>query len=127
MIAWMYFHTDPNEGNIDRVVSMLKNEFGLVPSDDGKRPEREFLVWEDNEGIGRYRVHIYENQHSTKFGGNADSFGFTYWTRGITEKVVRTDPMKAALERTRQTISGKCVEVIRAEKSADYIIANYCQ
>ena len=123
MMLWTIIHTDPKYNNIERVVNILKTEFGLVKANNSDITDREILVWEDKNGVGRYRVHIFSNEYRLLLKRNVDSFSFQYWSgHRLTREIVELDPIKLAIERTKNIIVGEYIEEIRREKSIYYIL-----
>ncbi len=95
MVKYQEISLWTDESNFDKARYMLKNRYGLVPpkNDPFGRTERDILVWEDDLGIGRYRVH---------FDNHPDGhlIYFRYWMIRLTPEIEETDPM---LETARQT------------------------
>jgi hypothetical protein len=79
-----------------KVAEYFKNELGLVTpnqiefsTDKGPFPHK--LVWEDESGVGRYRVDYLEER-----GGLI----FRYWVSGrMTQKILERDPMLDAIKK----------------------------
>ena len=107
MIVRQQIYMPAKDQLYDKVIKTLMEEYGLVPAiangkivpeinstpRGGGRVRR--LVWEDETGIGRYRVHCFEN-HA---GNGKDSFCFTYWTNDrASREILEKDPMKQALD-----------------------------
>ncbi len=111
MIFGITFDTQPSQGNIDRVRRILMERFGLVPpkNDPVGRNESEVLVWEDESGIGRYRVYLFPE---VKRNGNTyDAIVFKYWTNSrMRREVFEADPMKTAFDCVRGYLSGTFIE-----------------
>ncbi|MEK6891688.1 MAG: hypothetical protein AABX25_00745 [Nanoarchaeota archaeon] len=113
MLFQKYFYTEEGRNNIDRARLILKSEFGLVgpKNDHFGRTEERVLVWEDSEGVGRYRVHFYTHFEYDK-QQFFDLIRFSYWRNRQRAKreIFEQDPMKPALERIHQSIEGKIFE-----------------
>lgn len=88
------FWTD--ESNFRRVRNILMNEFGLVPPKDDPfdRTEKEKLIWEDREGIGRYRID-FKPDHP-----KGPVIYFRYWGEKLTLGIREVDPMLEVAGRT---------------------------
>ena len=100
MILQRSFRVPVEEALYPRAIQILQNEFGLVdghmhPKDGDER----CLVWEDEKGIGRWRVHCYGN--SEHEGERYDDFIFHYWTHPnrLRKSVLERDPMGPAINR----------------------------
>lgn len=85
---------------------ILTKEFGLVGIDPRKwspsvdlTPDDSILVWEDEQGTGRYRVRFIPKQQNIA-GKDHDMIVFHYWlNQRLRKEVMEKDPMKPALER----------------------------
>lgn len=112
MIFQKFLYTEEGRGNIDRARQILMSQFNLVPpKDDGfGRTEKDLLVWEDSQGVGRYRVHFY--LHQFKRGKYRDWIRFSYWLNQerAEREIFEQDPMKAALSRVLESIEGLTIE-----------------
>jgi hypothetical protein len=97
MLSAVYFWT--NLQNLERVHSMLKENFGMVgPKDDyHRRSEKDILVYEEQKN-GIYRVHF---KYMHKEGPN---IGFRYWRASLTPAIRERDPMKDALRNTYELL-----------------------
>ncbi len=129
MQLYTIIHAEPHLGNVDRVVAALIDELKLVPARSTElcpnetRSERELLVYEDPKSkIGIYRVHLFENEYLNSQNENLDSFSFTYWSQRLTEEIVREDPMRKAIEKTKEVISGRVIEDIRTNLPKERIL-----
>jgi hypothetical protein len=104
MIAGKLFGFPVEEGLFETVIDILKNEYSLV---DGKLEsstgDYRVLVWEDENGIGRYRVHCYVNMDwkIPDDGKRRDVFIFHYWLNEarFDREVFSRDPMREPLQR----------------------------
>ena len=127
MIFQYAFLVPTQEGMFDRSIQILKNEYGLVEADDSKMistagplpPQNTdktmVLVWEDQQGLRRYRVRIEKaNPKETKGNVDYDFFQFQYWLteRRIDKDLLKQDPMKE----TRQRIWLEAEELIHLDK-----------
>ncbi len=128
MKIFTVINTEPNRGNVDRVVNVLMAELGLVPpkvESEGfqeYRTTRQLLVYEDPETrIGVYKIHIFEDAYSKPHRQNFDTFSFSYWDRGLTERTLREDPMNVAIDKVRSVIEGPIVEVVKTDLSVERI------
>ncbi|MFA6461153.1 MAG: hypothetical protein WCV90_02715 [Candidatus Woesearchaeota archaeon] len=91
------FESPYQEDLNENVKEVLRTEFGLVPANG---PDAEVvMVWEDEQGIGRYRVHV--SSRSKEGGVPYNCVAFNYWisNRKFCREVLERDPMKAAYER----------------------------
>lgn len=84
--------------NLNRARNMLKKDFNLVePKNDPlKRTEKDILVWEDKENIGRYRIHFLTYPSPRIY--------FRYWGRKLTKEIEKRDPMYDAIAKTYELI-----------------------
>ena len=121
-----------SESNFEKVKTMLRSEFGLVPPliADEERLRRQ-LVWEDSSKVGRWRVNFSPGQRYYRCDhpktGEKRMFkreGFTagpnmlfrYWSQRLDDITTEKDPMKAAYLRT--------YEILKPVKATD---GNSCQ
>lgn len=99
MIFQKGFRIPVEENLFSKAIQILTEEFGLVngvlePMEGNYR----VLVWEDETGVGRYRVHCQGN-HEVK-GEKYSEFVFHYWANErLNRNILEKDPMKPALER----------------------------
>ena len=112
MIVGKLFGFPVEEGLFKKVISILKDEYGLVdgilePSTGNSR----VLVWEDEKGIGRYRVHCYGNDDwpIPKDGRKYDVFIFHYWVipARFDREIFSRDPMREPLQRVLELSKNK--------------------
>jgi hypothetical protein len=104
MIAGKLFGFPVEEELFETVIDILKNEYGLV---DGKfeslTGDFRVLVWEDENKIGRYRVHCYRNYDWTipQDGKRRDVFNFHYWLNEskFDRELFSKNPMGESLQR----------------------------
>jgi hypothetical protein len=105
MIACKSFGFPREENLFEKVIQILKNEYGLVEGAiHPKEGNIRCLVWEDKKGIGRWRVHCFGNQEweeITKDKKLYDIFRFGYWTTKakFDKETLLKDPMKEPLEK----------------------------
>ena len=89
------------------------SEFGLVGprNDPFGRTDYDVLVWEDSEGAGRYRVHLYRNFEYNP-GHVYDMIRFSYWTSRtrVKREVLEQDPMNEAIQKVLEIIEGPIFE-----------------
>lgn len=125
MIFGLYLNTEKGKGNLDRARNILMNEFGLVPPkyDSWKPTEKDVIVWEDDQGIGRYRVHFHPNS-KTRDGNFYDKMRFSYWLNKEKAKreIFEQDPMSPALYKVMESIKGIFHEERVIETSIDEIM-----
>lgn len=111
MILGKAFYVPVEEKMYARIPEILKDEFGLVDPDFDLLPpdpnKSKVLVWEDETGIGRYRVHCYAQQMGED-GNIYDHFSFHYWTnQKLARQILERDPMKPALERVLSEVKNR--------------------
>lgn len=104
MIAGKLFGFPVEEGLFERVIDILKNEYGLVAGKlESPTGDYRVLVWEDEKGIGRYRVHCYGNNdwEIPRDGRRYDVFNFHYFLNKerFDRKILLRDPMREPLQR----------------------------
>jgi hypothetical protein len=104
MILEKTFGFPVEEGLYEKVYDILKNEFGLVDGrGNSSTGNYRVLVWEDEKGIGRFRVHCYGNRawKIPNDGKKYDTFNFHYWTspKRFDRDVFSKEPMNAPLQR----------------------------
>ena len=102
------FWTDSS--NFDSVKHLLKSQFGLVnPKEASEERLKRQLVWENNKGIGIYRVNFSKGQKElqsrlTDKGRCPDvpeefsgpKIIFRYWSKRLDKKTISEDTMKDA-------------------------------
>jgi|APSaa5957512622_1039677.scaffolds.fasta_scaffold119898_2 hypothetical protein len=96
MILGKVYTTPSEEGHLEKAITILREKYGLVDATlDPLVNNQGVLVWEDKEGIGRYRVHFKPNLHE-----GLDFIGFRYWCNSdrLSRKILEQDPMKASLD-----------------------------
>ncbi len=104
MIISKLFGFPVEEGLFEKVCDILKNEFSLADGHgESATGNSKVLVWEDEIGIGRYRVHCSANE-DWKLPGDGkryDYFHFHYWAVPVkfNREILLRDPMKKPLER----------------------------
>ncbi|MFA5953028.1 MAG: hypothetical protein WC812_00380 [Candidatus Pacearchaeota archaeon] len=105
----------PVEENLfERVIKILKEDYGLVPAYKNPRHKVwdsfQILVWEDEKKIGRYRVHCCHNMklESIEKDKNYDYFTFHYWDN-LNKEIFLKDPMKEPLQKVL-SLSKKRIE-----------------
>ncbi len=113
MICDLLLWTEAGKGNIERAKEALK-EIGLVPAKfNYLNPDSEtydgVMVWEDTEGIGRYRVHLYENREIK--GKQYDIINFHYWfnQRCLKKEIMEQEPMDSAVQKVLPLIEGSII------------------
>lgn len=115
---------DVQKGNIDRVRKILIDDFGLVPprNDPFNRTEEDLLIWEDEDGIGRYRVHFYEPFQ--KDGKYYERIQFKYWLNNRRKReIFERDPMNDAVLAVRASLKGEFSEKeLTKDRSIDWIL-----
>lgn len=105
MILSRCFGFPVEDGLFEPAIQILKNEFGLVDGiGEPVSGDYRVLVWEDTQGIGRYRVHCHGDLDWNSLTGNHnlyDMFNFHYWSgrNRFDHEVFIQDPMKEALAR----------------------------
>ena len=112
MIIQLALYTETNKGNISRTRGKLL-EMGLVygrldPRDPNSPTEDDVIVWEDpNEHIGRYRVHLRENEEMED--KKQDVLDFHYWMneRCMNRDIFHQDPMALAIREVLPILEGK--------------------
>jgi hypothetical protein len=98
----------PSElGFCGRFAEILVQEYGLVK---GRYPEwlkrhesQQVLVWEDENKVGRYRVHL-NTKDQVHNDRDYDIIIFSYWDRRITKDIAERDPMVKVLQRFFQEL-----------------------
>jgi len=109
MIFGRLLLTEEGMGNLDIARQILRNDYNLVPpKNDGSFED--VLVWEDQEKIGRYRVHFYP--HLERSNGFYDVIQFKYWMNRerMKREIFEQDPMNIAFNRVRASLLGKVQE-----------------
>ena len=114
MIFQYAFLVPSKEDLLDRTVEILRSEYGLVDADPSKMmstirhiptnmEKYPQLVWEDEAGVGRYRVKM-AREKKTIDGINHDLFMFQYWInpKKASKEVWEKDPMKEVIQRIWQ-------------------------
>ena len=104
MIASKLFGFPVEDGLFETVIAILKKEYGLVYDRlEFSTGDYQVLVYEDEQGIGRYRVHCYGNNDwkILRDGKRRDFFYFHYWLNQerFDREVFSRDPMKEPLQR----------------------------
>ncbi len=95
------YRTPVKEKHLEAAVKILKEEFKLVDAhlDPVRKDFGGCLVWEDEAGIGRYRVHLYAGNkliEEIKY----DTVVFHYWcNERLLKEILEQDPMKEALKK----------------------------
>ncbi len=98
-----------SEENVIRLYNILQEEFSLVGKlEDEKIPVKiedpkyqgAVLVWEDEEGTGRYRIHFGKKGCNP----NGTYIMFQYWGNRLTEELRQKDPMIEVVERTYELL-----------------------
>lgn len=99
-----------SEDNFERVKTLLRKEYGLVPPliADEERLRRQ-LVWENAAGLGMFRVHFNPGQKEIRFdnpktkekrylevtnSSSEPTITFTYWDQRVDKATEEGDPMK---------------------------------
>ncbi len=104
MIIHYGFRVPSEEGMFDTIYSKLMNEHSLVPA---KIPPSEkpfpasfrIAVWEDETGLGRFRVHCFEKGKIKGLPGKTyDTFVFHYWESRLTRTIFEQDPIGPILK-----------------------------
>lgn len=116
MIAHHFVFFFTPEYNFDKIKTMLKEEFGLVPPLDAneERLKRQ-LVWEDSTGLGRYRVNLTLYHKATRSDSKGvwtrapefdspPSIHFRYWSQRLNEETIKNDPMRPAYLRAYELL-----------------------
>jgi len=121
MIFGRRFYTEQGKGNLERAKDVLVRDFSLVPGHDPTNP---VLVWEDEIGIGRYRVHLYDN--CVRTGISYECIQFQYWVNSRMKRdIFEADPMNKAVMRVRGLLEGKVIEtIVGKDKSIDEVMNN---
>ncbi len=126
MIFGMILYVEPEKGNSQRTRDILKINFGLVlpRNDPFNRTQQELLVWEDEQGIGRYRVHFYEKEEHQ--GEIYESIQFKYWlnSQKMDRTIFEMDPMNKAVVAVRDCILGEIIERTLLKKTIDQLFAD---
>lgn len=106
MIVEKFIGFPVSERLYGQVCDILAGEFGLVDGiNENPSDKHRVLVWEDNQGIGRYRVHCFKDDDAWRVRSgsveNHDIFAFHYWTSKarFDRDVFTKDPMQATLKR----------------------------
>ena len=70
---------EEGRNNLQIARQVLMDEYGLVPpkNDFLGATEKDIVIWEDSEKIGRYRVHFYN--HLRRYEEFHDAIQFKYW------------------------------------------------
>lgn len=114
MICGRIIWAEEGKGNLDIARRVLKDQFGLVPPhhDILNPTEEQILVWEDSEGIGRYRVHFYDRLKHHTDDSTYDAIQFKYWTSKLRVKreILEQDPMCQAYQGVRVALIGHLLE-----------------
>jgi len=93
--------TYENSDRFEEVKEILRNKHGLVPPHDPiGYPIVEYLVYEDNEGIGRYRVTFLQDRSMILF---------RYWQQRLTREVSDKNPMSEPLRTVFEFANPRCV------------------
>ena len=110
MILELLLWTEPNIGNIKKTKKELI-DLGLISARLNDRFDKNVMVWEDSkEMLGRYRVHLYENENVGL--SSKDIIYFHYWLNKerLTKSILKNDPMKLAINNVYKQLHG-AVEV----------------
>ncbi|MFH0869732.1 MAG: hypothetical protein V1866_01600 [archaeon] len=119
----VHFYTESGLGNVPRAKAILLNEFGLVPSNDS---DPDVLVWEDSTGVGRYRIHFYENDKvidKVKY----DGILFQYWLPRAKKEILEKDPMNSTINQLKGRLEGRVLEGKTWDFSIVNILRDYCK
>ena len=126
MIFGKIIYMEKGKGNSDRARIILMENFGLVvpKNDPFGRTERDVLVWEDETGIGRYRVHFYDHIERKL---DYEAIQFKYWLNSrMKREIFERDPMSLAINGVRQSISGNFFErELTKDISIDQVLQSY--
>jgi len=112
MILGLLLWTETEKGNIPRAKKALTG-LGLVPArynyaDANSETYDDVMVWEDpQEHIGRYRVHLYENEKIEE--NTYDVINFHYWLnkRSLKKEILAKEPMDNAIEAVMKVLEGR--------------------
>lgn len=125
MIVSKIFGFPSEEGLFPKIIDILMNEYGLV---DGKfqptKGDTRVLVWEDENNIGRYRVHCYGNDpwKLPNYGDRWDFFNFHYWINQerFDRTILSKDPMNKPLQQILSlSINRYDTDLMYVDKSID--------
>jgi len=99
------------ESNFEKIHNCLEKQFGLVGpmNDPADRTSKDKLVFEDSEGIGRYRVDFINEEDSRIY--------FRYWAQRLNSNIIEEDPMLLAVRETY-----KLLEPVKCDSCAGGII-----
>jgi len=102
MIAQKLFGIPSEEGLFEKAVNILKDDYGLI-KDKLYHGNFQIFIWEDENQIGRWRVHCYKNWNweIPQNGKNYDLFNFHYWLNNdkFNREILSKDPMKEPMQR----------------------------
>lgn len=122
MITFHEFYANPGDVDINLVRVVLQEEGLVGPKNDSfGRTERDILIWEDETGNGRYRVHITENDELAD-GTLADGVRFAYWMMRIDRTLLERDPMAQTRERIYEIFQGKIFRDIKTEGPIEEVL-----
>ena len=94
MVLQRVFYVPVRENAYDLVYDKFKERLGLV---HGKM-DSNVLVWEDETGIGRYRIHFLKGQF-VKRHKKCDFFDLGYWLNyRLIPELFLTDPLDSAIK-----------------------------
>ncbi len=124
MLFGRYLGVEIGIGNSDRARKILVEDFGLVPPSDDpfNRTGQSLLVWEDDEGIGRYRVHFYDD--CQKCEKHYEGIQFKYWMNDrMRREIFEIDPMAEAIAAVRVSLEGEFFErELGSDKTIDEVL-----
>lgn len=106
MIYGLILYTEPQRGNIDRARQVLMEKLGLVSPKGELQTQKDVVVWEDADKIGRYRVHLYEDCNLRE--RLTDAIQFKYWLNKSRAKreIFEQNPMEKAINEVRNVVTG---------------------
>ena len=107
MMYGINFYFKTGTQNFYRTRYILISEFGLVaPQSPSGEAENETLVWDDELGIGRYRVHFFPADVQPGTERDYEYIQFRYWLtkKRMKREIFERDPMKESIQRVRTTL-----------------------
>lgn len=125
MIFGKLFYFEKGTSNLDTAREILRSYFKLVEPIYYPFGKNKLLVWEDNEGIGRYRVHFYNNLPLNNI--HYEGIQFKYWMNSrMKGEIFEKDPMKDAMDYIRTSLDGELLEKdLTKDKTIEEVLRNY--
>jgi len=104
MIFRECYRVPVDEGHFEKAIHILTNQYGLVNgTGEPLSGSSRVLVWEDEQGIGRYRVHCRQGKEID--GAKYDTLLFQYFVNEkMSREIFEQDPMGLVLEAVKATV-----------------------